>query len=351
MALNQQHTATRAALNFELPQDVSGAPEWIQLLPGGSALVGRDGRSWINNSPDGIVAEFVADAKDMPLDWEHATELKAPKGEEAPAAGWFKELEVREDGSVWGRIEWTDKGRAAVASKSYRYISPVFIYERETGLIVKLTSVGLTNRPNLQLPALNRQQQEDQTKEMSMNATQLAALLAALGLSANATAEQAINQVTKLNGDLATAHNQLAKLNSDLATALNSATNPPLDKFVPKADYDAVVAKATNAEQKLADQAKATLETAINAEIDTALKAGKITPATKDYHIAQCRMEGGLDRFKAFCQAAPTVAAATDLGDKKLGDGKETALNAEEAKVASMFGNSAEDITKYGKGA
>lgn len=339
-ALNNQQTQTalQAALNFEFPQDVAEAPEWICLIPGVVNLVGRDGRSWINSDPAGIVAKFVADSKDMPMDWEHATELKAPKGEEAPAAGWFKELQVREDGSVWGRIEWTDKGREAVASKAYRYISPVFVYERETGRIVKLTSVGLTNRPNLQLPALNREQQHeaDQEKEMSMNQVQFAALLTALGLAASATPEQAINQVTKLNGDL--------------ATALNHAAQPSLDKFVPKADYDLALNRATDAEGKLAAQAKATLETAINAEIDTALKAGKITPSTKDYHIAQCRMEGGLDRFKAFCQAAPTVVADSNLDTKKPGD-ESTALNAEEARVAAMFGNSAADITKYGKGA
>lgn len=337
MVLNQQHTAHQAALNFELPQFVSSAPEWIQLLPGGSAIVGRDGRAWINSAPDGVVSEFVAGAKDMPLDWEHSTELKAPKGEEAPAAGWFKELQVREDGSVWGRIEWTDKGREAVVSKAYRYISPVFVYDTATNLIVKLTSVGLTNRPNLYLPALNREQQQEDVS-MSMNAAQFATLLAALGLAATATAEQAINHVTKMQGDL--------------ATALNHASQPPLDKFVPKADYDAVLAKATNAEQKLADQEKATLETAINAEIDAALKAGKITPATKDYHVAQCRQEGGLDRFKAFCQAAPTVAADTSstLSDRRPMSGVESALNAEETQMAAMFGNSAEDIAKYGKG-
>lgn len=333
MALNKQQTAHQAALNFEVPPGVSNAPEWIPILPGGAALVGRDGRSWINSVPEGVVSEFVAGAKDMPLDWEHSTELKAPKGEEAPAAGWFKELQVREDGSIWGRIEWTDKGREAVVSKAYRYISPVFMYDPATNLIIKLTSVGLTNRPNLYLPALNREQHME---ELSMNQTQFAALLAALGLAATATAEQAINHVTKMQGDL--------------TTALNHASQPPLDKFVPKADYDVVLAKATNAEQKLADQAKAALETAINAEIDTALKAGKITPATKDYHIAQCRMEGGLDRFKAFCQAAPTVAADSDLDKKKPGE-TETALNAEEAQVAAMFGNSADDINKYGKGA
>ena len=329
MVLNQQQTATRAALNFELPQTGDSAPEWIQLLPAGQEVVGRDGRAWINSAPAGIVAAFEADGKPMPVDWEHATELKAPKGEPAPAAGWIVRLELREGGSLWGRVEWTVRGLEAVASREYRFISPVFIYDRATNLIIQLTSVGLTNRPNLYLQALNSLHHQEE-------APMLKKLLQALGLSENATEEAALNQV--------------AKLNSDLATALNRADQPPLDKFVPKADYDAVVAKAANAEQKLADQEKASLETAINTEIDAALKAGKITPATVGYHKASCRQEGGLDRFKAFCQAAPTVAADSDLDKKKAEGAESVALNAEQAQMAAMFGNSAEDIDKYGKG-
>ena len=162
-------------------------------------------------------------------------------------------------------------------------------------------------------------------------------LLQALGLSETATEEAALNQITKLQGDL--------------ATALNRAEQPSLDKFVPKADYDAVVAKAANTEQTLKTVQDHITETAINTEIDAALKSGKITPATVEYHKTQCRQEGGLDRFKAFCQAAATVAADSNLDTRKPGDSEAAAFNAEEARVAAMFGNSAEDITKYGKGA
>lgn len=160
----------------------------------------------------------------------------------------------------------------------------------------------------------------------------LAALLAALGLASTASFEDALNHITKIKGDL--------------TVALNAANSPPLDKFVPKGDYDLALNRATEAEGKLAAQAKETLETAINSEIDAALQAGKITPATKDYHIAQCRQEGGLERFKAFVAAAPSVAGATGLDGKQLPH--ETALNAEAAQVAAMFGNTAEDLKKYG---
>lgn len=324
--------ANSTALNsMTMPEET--APGWVGLLPAGQ-VAGRDGRAWINDIPDAVIASFAESGLDIPVDFEHATELKAPQGEPAPAAGWIKELQSR-NGELWGRVEWTAKGREAVSSKEYRYLSPVIVFDRATNRIVRLTSVGLTNRPNLHLPALNRQLQPEE--ELSMNQQQFAALLAALGLAANATAEQALNHVTKLQGDL--------------ATACNRAEQPPLDKFVPRADHDAALAKAANAEQKLTEVQAQITETAINAEIDTALKAGKITPATVEYHKAQCRMDGGLDRFKAFCQAAPTVAADTSasLSGRPM-SGVESALNAEEAKVAAMFGNSVEDLIKYGKG-
>lgn len=159
-------------------------------------------------------------------------------------------------------------------------------------------------------------------------------LLALLGLTEASTEEQAINAVKKLQGEL--------------QTALNRAETPSLDKFVPRADYDAAVARAANAEQKIADQAKTEMETAINAEVDAALKAGKITPATAEYHKANCRADGGLDRFRAFVAAAPVIGDGSGLDGKKPGD-SDTALNAEAQQLAAVFGNSAEDLKKYGQ--
>ena len=158
-------------------------------------------------------------------------------------------------------------------------------------------------------------------------------LLLALGLTETTTEEAALNHVTTLK--------------AEHATALNQAQNPPLSLFVPRADYDTAMNRATTAETSLKQIKDEALETAINAEIDAALTAGKITPSTKDYHVAQCRQEGGLDRFKAFAAAAPVVAADSGLDGKKVDEG--TALNAEALQMASMFGNSADDLKKYGQ--
>jgi phage I-like protein len=42
---------------------------------------------------DRLARELDAMGVDLPIDWEHATELRAPQGERADAAGWLSRLE------------------------------------------------------------------------------------------------------------------------------------------------------------------------------------------------------------------------------------------------------------------
>lgn len=322
VALNSMEESSIVVLNFELTcGDVP--PAAIMLVPAGAIVTGRDGRSWNNPNPAGILDFFAQNGLDIPMDIEHATQHKAPKGEAAPAMAWGKSLEVRPDGSVWGNFDWNDTGAGLVMGRQYRYYSPAYIINTQTMDIVGIKSVGLTNTPNLEVPALNQ-------KEEKGDIMNLVALLAALGLASTATFDEALNQITKMKGDL--------------TVALNAAGSPPLDKFVPKADYDLALNRAGDAEGKLAALAKENLATAINTAIDAALTAGKITPGTKEYHVAQCRQEGGLERFKAFVGAAPVVADASNLDSKKIETG--TALNAEDKAACVALGISEADFIK-----
>jgi phage I-like protein len=323
LALNSQaQGSVGIALNFELA--VGEPPTEMMLIPPGENVQGRDGRAWKNTAPQGIVDYFTVRGVDLPIDVEHATELKAPQGEPAPAAAWIKGLEVREGGAIYGRIEWTPGGRDMVLNREYRYYSPVLIYEKESGIIRGLSSVGLTNKPNLTVTALNH----EQTKEKHMN---LVALLAALGLPATHTFDQALNHITTLR--------------SDYATALNRAETPDLAKFVPRAQFDAAVAKANNAEKGLKELKTAETEKAINSEIDAALKAGKIVPATKEFYIGMCRQEGGLESFRQFVAAAPVIAGDTDL-DSTPPETTGKALNAAQKEVCAAMGMTEDDYLK-----
>lgn len=320
VALNAMAAASGVALNAIAVLEADGqAPEWICLIPAGD-VVGRDGRGWVNDRPDLVIDAFAANAIDLPLDMEHATELKATQGDPAPAVGWIKELQNR-GGQIWGRVEWTEAGRNAVESKSYRYVSPVIVFERASKRVVALTSVGLTNRPNLFLQALNGQEDRMTLEE----------LLAALGLPKGTTFEAALAHIGKLKGDL--------------ATATNAAASPPLDKFVPRADFDAALARATNAETSLADLNRQAKDKDITAAIDKALAEGKITPATVEYHKAQCALDGGLDRFAEYCKAAPVIGDPSAMDKKRPGEG--APIDDVQRAVNAMMGIDDETFKKY----
>ena len=313
----------RSALYLALNRTAEGGePEWVELLPPGPRVVGRDGREWVHDQAAEVVAAFNA-ARPLPLDYEHATDLAAPRGEPAPAAGWIEALELRE-GAIWGRVAWTPRGAEAVRNREYRFHSPVFTYEKLTGRILRLDGAALTNSPNLPLRALNREHEEGPPMKR---------LLDALGLAEAATEDQAVAAVSALRGEL--------------ATATNRAETPDLERFVPRADYDAAVARATNAEQQMADRAAAARNAEIETAVDEAVAAGKVTPATADYYRAMCRAEGGLEKFREFVLAAPVIGEASELGNRAVN--RAAATDEATLAVAKVFGHTAEDLKTYGK--
>lgn len=298
-------------------------PDWVQLLPAGREIEGVDGRKWtLERDGADIVAAFNSRGLKLPIDIEHATQLKGARGEEAPAVGWIEALEARDTG-LWGRADWTDRGRALLADRAYAYLSPVFTYAKRTGLIARMVSAGLTNNPNLDLVALNRSDDDAAQTEDVMDK----AILEALGLNSDASAADVVVAIQKLK--------------DDKATALNRAETPDPERFVPKADFDLAMNRVREAEA--ADKARAEAE--IEAAVDAAIEAGKVAPASRDYHLAACRAEGGLDRFKAAMDAAPEIAGKSGLGGKPPAGGG-SALSAEELAVCQATGMDPEEFAK-----
>ena len=152
-------------------------------------------------------------------------------------------------------------------------------------------------------------------------------ILEALGLAAGATEDEAVAAI--------------ASLKSERDTAVAAAAAPPLDKFVPRADYDSAQARATAAE---AERASAR-DDEIKAALDAAQAAGRITPATRKYHEGQCRIEGGLEEFRKFAADAAEIAGASGItGDPPRGGATATAAA---RKVAGMFGHTPEFVDEH----
>ena len=125
---------------------------WVHPLPAGEVR-SRSGRLFRVERTEDIVRRSMTGA-DLPVDYEH--EMDDPERARpgpVPAAGWIAELDVRE-GSVWGRVRWTDEAARLVAARQYRYLSPV-VLRTPQGEVTRILGAGLVHRPDLNLLALS----------------------------------------------------------------------------------------------------------------------------------------------------------------------------------------------------
>ncbi len=145
------------AANCDVELTGTVPPDWVHLLPTGD-VVGRDGRSFVNDQPQQVLATFSAGAVDLPIDYEHQSEqARDGKSGPVPVAGWIKDLQLRADG-IWGQVSWTDRAAELIRNKEYRFLSPAILFEKDTRRVVKLKSAGLVHAPNLHLTALASQE-------------------------------------------------------------------------------------------------------------------------------------------------------------------------------------------------
>lgn len=125
--------------------DVSGAPELISVLPLGHVVSSKGEFEVDEESFEAMKAQIAQRGVDLVVDYEHQT----LSGEQAPAAGWVKEL-ILDDGHIKARVEWTDKARQYLENKEYRYISPVINVRKSDNKAMGMHSIALTNTPAIE---------------------------------------------------------------------------------------------------------------------------------------------------------------------------------------------------------
>lgn len=261
-------------------------PEWVHLIPAGK-FAGRDGRGPYLLDAAAVLAAFADNQADLPVDFDHQSLTANEKAGPVPAAGWIKELAVREDG-VWGRVEWTPRAAETLANKEYRYLSPVFKYEAKTGRVVALVSAGLTNTPNLVLRAAARV--EGASMEELMNR-----IIAMLNLPVTATADDVVTELQKVIDKLRTTETEMQTAQARLAAGPDPA------QWVPKSMYDEAAQRVSTLETER-------LEAAVNAAVAEAQTQRKITPAMKSWALDYARRD--LAGFTAYVAAAPAFVSA-----------------------------------------
>jgi phage I-like protein len=108
---------------------------------------------------------------------------------------------------------------------------------------------------------------------------------------------------------------------------------------VPRADYDL----ATNRVTALEAEAQTRREAEITAAVDAAIEAGKVAPVSRDYHLATCRADGGLERFRAMVDASPVIAAKSTTTTPPNPTAKD-GLSQDELAVCRQMGMSPADF-------
>jgi phage I-like protein len=321
-----------AALSVEVR---AGQREYLLIPDGEFRAADGSGRpeevsAWRNNAE--IAARVIARAKSrsarIVVDYEHQTLKAQERGDAAPASGWIDRASLRYEPGVGilGAIDWTPRAAQMIAGGEYAYLSPVFLYSPESGEVLLLQHVALTNDPALDLPQValrstgefNDFSTEDFSKEEPHVNETLKKLLATLGL-ADATSE----------ADALT------------AVAALTAQKPDPAKFV-----------AVETMQALQGQVAA-LTAQVNGEkvaqtVEAALTAGKLLPAQKEWALDLGKTN--LAALTSYLEKTPAIMAlaGTQTGGAAPAGASaaQAACSAGEAAVFKQFGLSADDFNK-----
>ena len=348
-----------AACTFEIQH--IGAD--VQLFPAGR-FNARDGRPtepagghW--QLDDAIAADLLVRLSgrqtDIVVDYEHQTLNAEANGKPAPAAGWItpRSVEWRSGVGLFATaLDWTDSAKAHIAAREYRYISPVFSYDRQSGAVLNLLHVALTNYPAIDgmdalvaSAAARFMADEASPKENVMNREQLIALL---GLSADASDEDISTAMAalKARGDTAsTLAQEVAALKTQkevLETAVAAAKGnqgiPDPAKFVPAEVVE-------DLKKELAALSTKITTNEVGDLVQAGLKDGRLLPAQEKW--ARELGTSNIAALKSYLESTAPIAAlkgrqTNDISQPK----KEEDLSPEAIAICKSMGVDPKDYLK-----
>ena len=163
------------------------------------------------------------------------------------AAGWVKDVYLKNDTELWAKVDWTPTGAKVLAEKEFRYISPEFIFNYQDNESLQkfgpvLLGAGLTNRPTIKkmepvvLSEVSTKYKEKDKKNMTleqvdqMSIEELKALCKKLIAEAQPEDEKPADaspsdspEMTEMKKKLAASEKQLADMNQAKACSEKKA--------------------------------------------------------------------------------------------------------------------------------
>jgi phage I-like protein len=353
-----------AACTYSLGDLAAGSNEIIlQLTPAGDfrAVDGRPYKipAWNIDAAAAtqVINRFNARKLPIVIDYEHQTLHKETNGQPAPAAAWIRELMWREGEGLFARAELTEKARSAIQNKEYLYFSPVFRYDGKTGQVLELEMGAITNTPAvhgmnaLELRAAATFGYQSNNEDPSMNKL-LLALIAALGLPATASEDEAVTALNqKLSVDplkkLRDALGQPATASEDAlvaaCTSLKTANPDPVN-YVPIAVLNDARGQVVALTKQLAERDAADTEAVLQA----ALTDGRVTKGADEDAMRELAKTNP-ELFKKSVEARAPIAALTQSqtkGQPPEDAGNKAELTADEIAVCTQTGMSHEEFKK-----
>lgn len=312
---------------------VDGVPEEIKILPLG--VVHNVHRDFLvdDESCRMIMEHFKARRLDLVVDYEHQT----LKDIQAPAGGWIKEIRQGEDALI-AKVEWTPKAQEYLRNKEYRYLSPVVMVRKSDGRAVSIHSVALTNTPAIDgmFAVVNSAGFEADGIEGGEHMDFLQALAALLGLPETATEEDVKNAVEALRKkpeEEAVANSTILSMLGLKADARTEDVTSRIQQLQSGGDVAVeLAALKERIARKDADEA-----------VQTALKAGKISAAQKDWAAEYALKDP--EGFQAFCDKA---APAVPMGRLDTADPAVAKTGEVDSVILKNLGLTKEDLEKYG---
>lgn len=366
-----------AKLTFvcDMPGSQVGAsvPTEFQVFPYGRVeLQGQDPVIVDEEAMEEVIKRFEKRGLDMVIDYEHQTLHDV----QAPAAGWVKRLVNKGKEGLWAVVEWTDHARQYLANREYRYYSPVFAVSKEGRRLVALANIALTNAPKMNWirPIVAKQGAEPNFRKEGRKMEVVRRLARLLGLSDDATEEQVVEAVTTKLKDLGAARGSgLSVVAKALGLKEDAGEEQVLDAIKARrpGDEGAVASREVlealgldegasrseiiatihalkqtpNLIERVAklekDRAQREKEELVNA----ALKAGKITPAQREWaeDYAMKDPEG----FRIFISKAPTIIPLGDAHLAKEKGKKADGLDELQLQINKMLGITDEAWKRY----
>jgi hypothetical protein len=299
----------------------ANAPTALPLLPGGSVIQGRDGRTYSHRNPLATLQALERDFRDYPmvLDENHALEVAAPNGEPSPGLARLSGFALRADGSLWAtQVQWTDYGLQRIAQGAYVGVSPTVLFDTSQateqdgvsiqGEILTLANAGLVNEPNFVMPALH-------------------------------------SKGTEMNEE------QIKKLIDDAVAAALAKVSEPIEGLTAQvADLGVQVNAMQSAGAQAAESAAASHAKAVEKLLERAVHARKIAPASRAYHAKRLKTAEDLEEFEAsYLGASSEEAVSNERPAARRATNARASHDKDRKALARSMGISLEELAKIEK--